>query len=71
MEISVTPAEEALVREVVRVSRMLQGAGAFEVRVRPGFSPLIMKLHREPLAEQRPLQDTASYAERQARRATG
>lgn len=72
MEISVTPSEEALVREVLRVARTLQGAGGFEVRLRPGWTPLIMKLHREPMAEHRPLNDSDSQALRDAtRRRTG
>lgn len=66
MDIAVTPAEEALVREVVRVARMLQHAGGFEVRLRPGFTPYVVKVSREVLSDFRPLNDSESYATRQA-----
>lgn len=66
MDITVTPAEEALLREVLRVSRMLQHAGGFEVRLRPGMTPSIMRVAREKLSDFRPLNDSESYATRQA-----
>lgn len=66
MDITVTPAEEALLREVLRVARMLEHAGGFEVRLRPGFTPYVVKVRREVLADYRPLNDAESYATRQA-----
>lgn len=64
-----TPAEQALVDEVIRVARMLQHHGGFEVRLRPGFSPYVVKVRREVLSDFRPLNDTESYAARQAAKA--
>lgn len=64
-----TPAEQALVDEVIRVARMLRHAGGFEVRLRPGFAPYVVKVRREVMSDFRPLTDTESYEARKAAKA--
>lgn len=66
-----TPAEQALIFEVIRVARLLQHAGGFEVRLRPGFSPYVVKVRREVLADFAPLNDSESYAARKAAKQAG
>ena len=57
--------EELLVDAVLRASRQLQGAGGFEVRLRPGWGPLVVRVSRQELTRALPLQDDASRQLRQ------
>lgn len=64
-----TVAEELLVDAVLRAARQLQGAGGFEVRLRPGWTPRVIRVSHQELTKAVPLRDDQSRQLRQATRA--